>query len=272
MKKLMALLFTFGMFCTGCATQPEITETETQEETEETTQSKYILNFSDETTTETTSTETETETTDETQTVDLDYATYANYQMSTDTTNQIVATFHIQDFGDIQVKLFQDAAPKAVENFVTHAKEGYYNGLTFHRVIQDFMIQSGDPKGDSTGGESIWGTPFENECTLELVPYRGALCMANQGTENSNTSQFFIVTAVANEEIVAELQQNQYPASLIEAYQTYGGCPWLYQGYTVFGQVVSGMDIADQIQAIETDENDKPMEDVIITSIDITEP
>lgn len=260
------------MFCTGCATQPEITETETQEETEETTQSKYILNFSDETTTETTSTETETETTDETQTVDLDYATYANYQMSTDTTNQIVATFHIQDFGDIQVKLFQDAAPKAVENFVTHAKEGYYNGLTFHRVIQDFMIQSGDPKGDSTGGESIWGEPFENECTLELVPYRGALCMANQGTENSNTSQFFIVTASANEEIVAELQQNQYPPSLIETYQTYGGCPWLYQGYTVFGQVVSGMDIADQIQAVETDENDKPMEDVIITSIDITEP
>ena len=87
-EETMALLFTFGMFCTGCATQPEITETETQKETEETTQSKYILNFSDETTTETTSTETETETTDETQTVDLDYATYANYQMSTDTTNQ----------------------------------------------------------------------------------------------------------------------------------------------------------------------------------------
>lgn len=94
--------------------------------------------------------------------------------------------------GDIEIMLFPDEAPKAVENFLTHAKDGYYNGLLFHRVINDFMLQGGDPKGDSTGGESIWDAPFEDEFSDSLRNFRGALSMANSGTD-TNGSQFFIM-------------------------------------------------------------------------------
>lgn len=98
--------------------------------------------------------------------------------------------------GDIEIMLFPEEAPKAVENFITHAKAGYYDGLLFHRVINDFMLQGGDPKGDGTGGESIWGTPFEDEFSDSLHNFRGALSMANSGT-NTNGSQFFIVQSAA---------------------------------------------------------------------------
>lgn len=93
--------------------------------------------------------------------------------------------------GDISIRLFPEAAPKAVQNFVTHAKNGYYNGLTFHRVVEDFMIQSGDPNGDGTGGESIWGKDFEDEFDSKLLNLTGAVSMANSGV-NTNGSQFFI--------------------------------------------------------------------------------
>lgn len=93
--------------------------------------------------------------------------------------------------GDISIRLFPEAAPKAVENFVTHAKNGYYDGVTFHRVIRDFMIQSGDPEGTGSGGESIWGKDFEDEFDQKLINLTGALSMANAGP-NTNGSQFFI--------------------------------------------------------------------------------
>lgn len=93
--------------------------------------------------------------------------------------------------GDISIRLFPEGAPKTVKNFVTHAENGYYNGLKFHRVIEDFMIQGGDPKGDGTGGESIYGDKFEDEFDTKLVNIRGSLAMANAG-ENTNGSQFFI--------------------------------------------------------------------------------
>ena len=96
--------------------------------------------------------------------------------------------------GDIELMLFPEEAPKAVENFLTHAKNGYYDGLTFHRVIKDFMIQGGDPDGTGTGGESIWGTPFEDEFSDNLYNFTGSLSMANAGPV-SNGSQFFIVQA-----------------------------------------------------------------------------
>ena len=96
--------------------------------------------------------------------------------------------------GTIKMRLFPEKAPKTVENFVTHAKEGYYDGLTFHRVINGFMIQGGDPLGNGTGGESIWGKPFEDEFDVELRNFRGALSMANAGP-STNGSQFFIVQA-----------------------------------------------------------------------------
>lgn len=107
-----------------------------------------------------------------------------------------IAVMHTS-MGDISLRLFPEAAPKAVENFTTHAKEGYYNGLTFHRVMDDFMIQGGDPKGNGTGGESIWGEPFEDEFDQKLLNLRGSLSMANSGA-NTNGSQFFINQAPAS--------------------------------------------------------------------------
>ena len=103
-----------------------------------------------------------------------------------------VAVIEVEGFGTIRAVLFEDEAPKTVENFITHAEEGYYDGLTFHRVIDEFMIQGGDPQGDGTGGESIWGKDFEDEFTDNLYNFRGALSMANSG-KNTNGSQFFIV-------------------------------------------------------------------------------
>ena len=101
------------------------------------------------------------------------------YQFEEPKAGDTIAELQVKDFGTIQIKLFPDMAPKAVENFVTHAKDGYFDGLTFHRVINEFMIQGGDPKGDGTGGESIWGQPFEDEFSNSLYPWRGALREAN---------------------------------------------------------------------------------------------
>ena len=112
--------------------------------------------------------------------VNIDYKTAAEKQMAMPQVGDTIAIFHIKNYGDIKVKFFEDVAPKAVENFVTHAKNGYYNGVIFHRVIDEFMIQGGDPQGTGTGGESIWGKDFEEELSEELVPYRGTLCRSEE--------------------------------------------------------------------------------------------
>lgn len=177
--------------------------------------------------------------------------------------------------GDITVKLFPKYAPLAVENFLTHAKEGYYNGLLFHRVINNFMIQTGDPKGDGTGGESIWkdkdkskdsGTGFENEYSPYLYNLRGALAMANSGP-NTNGSQFYINQN--KDDISSKLPTDRFPAKIIDAYKN-GGNPTLDGGnYTVFGQVIDGMDVVDKIASAETDDKDKPKTDIKIEKIEI---
>jgi peptidyl-prolyl cis-trans isomerase B (cyclophilin B) len=140
--------------------------------------------------------------------------------------------------GAIGLELFDDDAPKTVENFTKLAREGFYDGVIFHRIIPDFMIQGGDPTGTGTGGP---GYQFEDEFNAHPVE-RGALAMANAGP-NTNGSQFFIVTA--------------------------GACPWLDGKHTVFGRVTSGMDVVDTISGVETDARDKPREDVRIESIDL---
>lgn len=190
-----------------------------------------------------------------------------------------VAILHTS-LGDIKIMLFPEYAPKAVENFLTHAKEGYYDGLSFHRVIDDFMIQGGDPKGDGTGGESIWGEPFEDEFTPQLHNFYGALSMANSGS-NTNGSQFFIVEATScPEQMISSMEQVSeqdggvsYPEAVIEKYQEIGGTPWLDYQHTVFGQVFEGMDVVDAIvaQAKNTDENGMVAEDerAIIESITV---
>lgn len=172
--------------------------------------------------------------------------------------------------GTIKIKLFPEYAPKAVENFVTHSKNGYYNGLIFHRVIKDFMIQGGDPKGTGTGGESIYGKPFEDEFSNRLFNLRGALSMANSG-ENTNGSQFFIVqNSTLDPNMKGDLEEAEYPKEIIEAYEK-GGTPWLDFRHTVFGQVIEGMDIVDNIANTKTGENDKPVEDVVIKNINVVE-
>jgi peptidyl-prolyl cis-trans isomerase B (cyclophilin B) len=192
-------------------------------------------------------------------------------QYSEPVDGEIVAEIHVKDFGVIKVKFFETIAPKAVENFVTHAKNGYYNGLTFHRVMNDFMIQGGDPKGNGTGGESIWGEEFADEFSKHLIPVRGALCMANAGA-NTNGSQFFIVqTKGYQAEYVLNYREKGVDADLIDYYKKNGGTGWLYEAHTVFGQVYEGMDVVDAIAATAVNGSSKPLEDVIIEKIVVKE-
>ena len=175
--------------------------------------------------------------------------------------------------GDISIRLFGKEVPRTVENFVTHAKEGYYDGLTFHRVINDFMIQGGDPTGTGCGGESIFGAAFEDEFHPALHNLRGALSMANAGP-NTNGSQFFIVQAKeAPLQLLSQMREypDSYPAETIDNYAAVGGTPHLDYRHSVFGQVFDGMDVVDAIAAVETDTADKPVKPVTIVSIDIEE-
>jgi peptidyl-prolyl cis-trans isomerase B (cyclophilin B) len=171
--------------------------------------------------------------------------------------------------GNIKIKLFPEYAPKAVENFIEHSEEGYYDGLIFHRVINDFMIQGGDPNGDGTGGESIYGTPFEDEFSNNLFNLYGALSMANSGA-NTNGSQFFIVQKKSvDPSMKTEMEKAGFPSEIIEAYEERGGTPWLDNRHTVFGHVIEGMDIVDKIAETPVDPKDKPEKDVIIKGIKV---
>jgi peptidyl-prolyl cis-trans isomerase B (cyclophilin B) len=149
------------------------------------------------------------------------------------------ATLHT-NHGAIEVELYDDDAPKTVENFRKLAGDGFYDGVVFHRVIPDFMIQGGDPTGTGMGGP---GYTFEDEFNDHKIE-RGALAMANAGP-NTNGSQFFIVTT--------------------------GAAPWLDGKHTVFGKVTGGMDAVDSIEKTDTDANDKPREPALIERVEIAE-
>jgi cyclophilin family peptidyl-prolyl cis-trans isomerase len=199
------------------------------------------------------------------------------------TTNQLakaqkgetIAVMKVKGYGELKFKFFLKKAPKAVKNFVTLADNGYYDGQIFHRVINDFMIQGGDPTGTGTGGESIWGSEFENETSKDLLPLRGSLCMANAGAD-TNGSQFFIVQAKAD---VAKESLNAEPMDLTEKqmklFEEQGGYPSLTGSYTVFGQMIDGYDVLDQIAAAETKdsgsgEQSSPVKDIVIEKITIS--
>lgn len=172
--------------------------------------------------------------------------------------------------GPIKMKLFPAFAPKTVENFLTHAEEGYYDGVIFHRVINDFMIQGGDPEGSGRGGESIYGKAFEDEFSNVLFNFRGALSMANAGP-GTNGSQFFIVQSpMVNEDVLNEEKEFKYASVIQDAYKVRGGTPFLDQKHTVFGQVVEGMDTVDKIAEVET-ASERPVDDVVIESIEIVQ-
>lgn len=179
-----------------------------------------------------------------------------------------VATIHT-NLGDLTVKLFDDVAPKTVKNFVELAEKGYYNGVIFHRIIRDFMIQGGDPTGTGMGGESIYGEKFEDEFSENVFNIRGALSMANAGP-NTNGSQFFIVQ---NENLPYDksaLVKGGWPEEIAEIY-TAGGTPHLDGRHTVFGQLANAesFETLDRIATEPTGFQDKPENDVEIISIDV---
>ena len=172
--------------------------------------------------------------------------------------------------GHFEIALFPKQAPKTVENFIGLTKKGYYDGLIFHRIIADFMIQGGDPTGTGMGGESLWGKPFEDEFSKELFNLRGALSMANAGP-NTNGSQFFIVNNQnVPSNMLGQLEGAGYPAEIIEAYQA-GGTPWLDFRHTVFGHVIEGMSVVDEIAGVQRGPQDRPVHDVVIETIEISE-
>ena len=146
--------------------------------------------------------------------------------------------------GSITFDLFDDLAPKTCENFTTHCKNGYYNDVIFHRIIEKFMIQGGDPTGTGRGGESIWGKNFEDECARDLkFDKAGILAMANAGPD-TNGSQFFITTAAT---------------------------PWLHMNHTIFGEVIEGMDVVEKLEGVKKGAGDRPVEEQKIISTKICE-
>jgi peptidylprolyl isomerase len=149
------------------------------------------------------------------------------------------------NLGSIRIKFYPDVAPKAVENFLGLAAKGYYNGVIFHRVIDGFMIQGGDPKGTGTGGQSLWGKAFEDEFSPKHhFDRKGLLAMANSGPR-TNGSQFFITLAPT---------------------------PWLNNHHTIFGEVTSGMEVIDKIAKVKKGPSDRPIEEVVMKKVTVEAP
>lgn len=156
-------------------------------------------------------------------------------------------TLSVQGYGDIKLELYDEDAPKAVENFLRLTQKGYYDNVTFHRIIKGFMIQGGDPDGTGMGGDSIWGSEFADELNPDTTSYRtgyvkGVLAMANRGP-NTNGSQFFIM-----------LEDTTLP-----------------HNYTIFGKVVAGQNVVDKIGSVQTGPNDAPVQKVVITKATISD-
>lgn len=219
----------------------------------------------------------------------------AGYQLENPEKDEEIAIIKT-NMGTFKMRFFPQEAPKAVENFKGLAKKGYYNNVTFHRVISDFMIQSGDPDGTGAGGQSLWMQDFEDEFSKDLLNITGAVSMANRGP-NTNGSQFFInnqdpknfrgweqleqyynIYAREPEKFNriygGTVDMSKVTDDVKNIYKEHGGNPTLdgyyntaNKGHTVFAQVFEGMDVVDKISKVKTDENDKPIEPVIIESI-----
>lgn len=190
-------------------------------------------------------------------------------QVDIETVEGPIATIKT-NHGDLRIKLFPEHAPKTVANFVALSKDGYYDGVIFHRIIKDFMIQGGDPTGTGMGGESIYGESFEDEFSEELYNIRGALSMANAGP-NTNGSQFFIVQNQHLPYSKKEIARGGWPEPIAEIYAEQGGTPHLDRRHTVFGQLLdaASYEVLDAIASVETGAMDKPVEDVVIQTIEI---
>ena len=219
------------------------------------------------------------------------------YQLDMPEEGEEIAVITMESGEVFKLRFFPDEAPKAVYNFKVHALEGYYDGLTFHRVIENFMIQGGDPQGDGTGGESVWGEPFADEFNDNLLNIDGAVSMANSGAD-TNGSQFFInatggmsadwdyyqqgfdVYEQSPEAFTstygAWVDMDKVTDAVKKLYEEHGGNPTLDgyysttgRGHTVFAQVFEGMDQVYALSQADTDDNDKPLEDMVIQSVEI---
>ena len=230
--------------------------------------------------------------------INFDYVPGAlERQLAHPVPGEVYAVIHTS-MGEIHTRLFPQYAPMAVGNFVTHAQNGYFDGLIFHRVIPDFMIQGGCDQGTGMGGHSVWGSPFANELTTNLRHINGALSMANTGDPVSNGSQFFVVqnsqrvpvsaqdlvdieamqgipveeyfgsAQGLRQEVLGRTTSDLYPLSFMNHYHTYGGTFHLDFAHTVFGQVFYGMDVVNAIAAVQTT-GDRPDEDVYIITVEI---
>lgn len=223
--------------------------------------------------------------------------TKIGYQLENPEIGQEIALV-TTNLGKFKVRFFPESAPKAVENFKGLASKGYYNGITFHRIIEDFMIQGGDPTATGTGGESLWGQDFEDEFSENLFNITGSLSMANRGP-NTNGSQFFINyqdpkkfsgwsyfeksyesyknnPSLINNRYGGTIDMSKITEEIRQLYIDNGGSPHLDgfyntagRGHTVFGQVFDGLDTIDKISKSETDQNDKPIEEIRIEKIEL---
>lgn len=201
-----------------------------------------------------------------------------------------IAVITVKDYGEIKIKLFPEQAAKGVENFIGLADMGYYDELIFHRIIPEFMIQGGDPKGNGTGGNCIWGDSFDGGIPEGLYHFSGAVAYANSGSTSTNGSQFYIVNTpegyvnygagydsdnnyvVFNDfDQMCRLTGKTVPQAVRDKYLEVGGTPCLDGGYTVFGQVFEGLDIVRELGNVETDDNDKPLTQVQMENVKIVE-
>ncbi|NLJ15893.1 MAG: peptidylprolyl isomerase [Clostridiales bacterium] len=192
-----------------------------------------------------------------------------------------VAIINVRDFGEMKIKLFPEAAPVGVDNFIRLAESGYYNGKNIHRIYADFMIQAGSANGDGTGGFSADGGTFDVEYHPNARHFYGAISYANSGGQN--TCQFFIVnnkSSVSSESIDSYIddynKENIWTDDVRKKYEEVGGAFYLDKDYTVFGQVVEGFDVLDSISAVEVKENpdlngelSSPVNEIIIESVTI---
>ncbi len=194
-------------------------------------------------------------------------------QLSTPAEGAPIAIFETS-LGEIRAQLFPDEAPLAVTNFTTLAEDGYFDGLVFHRVVEGFVVQSGDGTGTGLGGRTIWGRAYPVEYSGAVRHYAGALCAAFSEDEPvSGSSQFYMVAAQpgsVDEAQRAALEAAGLPAEALDAYTAQGGLPYLDNTDTVFGQVYAGMEVVDAIAAVKTDENGRPEEDVALIRVTIS--
>lgn len=217
--------------------------------------------------------------------IDTENASVKNFTAPQVGDDIIIMKFQGYD-GEVKIRLFPEYAELGVENFVGLANKGYYDGLTFHRVMSDFMIQGGDPQGNGTGGESLWGGKFDGGTSDKLTHAAGALAYANSGATPENSSptssdgsQFYIVTgATYDDDYISMLESKGYNYSddVKKILAAAGGAPWLDGGYTIFGQVYEGLDIIFTIQDVEvyqsnpfSSEVSTPVEPVVLEYVKV---